>query len=76
MRILLLPLLGAMSLAACSRPASQSTDTTVNVEAAASRAQSDIANYAAGSGHRAMRTAARPSPLPSASLRKLAPRAP
>jgi hypothetical protein len=76
MRILLLPLAGAMCLAACSRPASQQSGNPVDVEAAASRAQSDIANYAAGSGHRTARPAARPSPLPSAPLAKMAPRAP
>ena len=55
--LLLLPLSGAMSLTACSRPAGHQPGNAVDVEAAASRAQSDIANYAAGSGHRTVRTA-------------------
>lgn len=74
--LLLLPLSGAMSLTACSRPAGHQPGNAVDVEAAASRAQSDIANYAAGSGNRTVRTLARPSPRPSAALAKMAPRAP
>jgi hypothetical protein len=74
--LLLLPLSGAMSLTACSRPAGHQPGNAVDVEAAASRAQSDIANYAAGSGHRTVRTAVRPSPQPSGALAKMAPRAP
>ena len=74
--LLLLPLSGAMSLTACSRPPGHQPGNAVDVEAAASRAQSDIANYAAGSGRRTVRTLARPSPRPSATLAKTAPRAP
>jgi outer membrane biogenesis lipoprotein LolB len=74
--LLLLPLSGAIGLAACSRPASRQPGNAVDVEAAASRAQSDIANYAAGTGHGAARTVARPTPLPSATLRRIAPRTP
>jgi hypothetical protein len=69
----LLCLSWVMSLAACSGPVTEEPANAVDVEAAASRAQSDIANYAAGTGHRTTRAIPKPAPLPSAALPKVAP---
>lgn len=69
MRILplLIPLTWLAGLVGCSAPDAAATNNTVDVAAAAARAQSDIANYAAGEG----KADARPLPRATATARAI-----